>query len=110
MLSSSALISGDGIDETSYDNLKIIFDITGTLFAIHHFLLNYKWAQKVRISHNTRIKRLSIDKHSSLFKAFVSYEEIEELRIRPLGTYSQHIIFFLTYDGPNKLLCYITLY
>jgi hypothetical protein len=44
------------------------------------------------------VKSPAKDKHFSLLGPFVSYEENEKLRIRHLDPYSQHYIFFVTYE------------
>jgi hypothetical protein len=41
--------------------------------------VTYKLAQKARVLHNTRLKRLAGEKHSNLLVQFVSYEEYEVL-------------------------------
>ncbi len=62
----------------------------------------------------TRLKRLSRDKHSSLLGAFVSYKRMKcceygsfRLNIFFIAnhwSYSQHSIFFVTYECGKKLV------
>jgi hypothetical protein len=42
--------------------------------------------------------KIYCDKHTSLLGAFVSYKENEVLCKKPMSQYSQHLIFFLTYE------------
>ncbi len=44
------------------------------------------------------LKLISYDKHTSLLGAFINYEENELLWKKPMSQYSQHFIFFLTYE------------
>jgi hypothetical protein len=39
------------------------------------FFVTFKWARQASVVHNTRLERLSVDKHSSLLGPFVSYKE-----------------------------------
>jgi hypothetical protein len=48
--------------------------------------------------HNTILERLANDEDPSLLDLFVSYEENEMLWKGPQGQYSQHFIFFVTYE------------
>jgi hypothetical protein len=50
--------------------------------------------------------KLESDKCSNLLGLFISYEGNEVLWIQPLGPYSQHYIFFITYESAHwpKLL------
>jgi hypothetical protein len=57
----------------------------------------------------TRLERLSNDEHSSLLVAFISYEENDVLWIQPLGLYSRHFIFFLTYEWAQYARVFHTL-
>jgi hypothetical protein len=41
----------------------------------HNTSFSYEWFQKARVSHNIRLEKLAMDKHSSLLGLFVSYEE-----------------------------------
>ncbi len=61
------------------------------------FFVTYGWAQQARALYYSRLERLAKDKHSSLLGSFVSYNEIEELWIRPLWHCLQHFIFFIAY-------------
>ncbi len=45
------------------------------------FFITYKWAQQARELHYNRVKDLPVDKHSCLFRAFISYEQNEVLWI-----------------------------
>jgi hypothetical protein len=73
------------------------------------FFLTYEWAQKARTLHYTKIKRLPSDKHSSLFRAFISYEEIEVLGDTVTGAICTTLIYLLTCEWAKKLEDYITL-
>jgi hypothetical protein len=74
------------------------------------FFITYKLAQSRVLDHN-RLDMRVWDKHSSLFDSFVSYKENEVMWMRPQGTYSQHFIFFVTYElaQETKVLDYIWL-
>jgi hypothetical protein len=48
--------------------------------------------------YNTKPERLARDKWSSLLGTFASYEENKVL-LHMLGPYSQHLIFFITYES-----------
>jgi hypothetical protein len=50
------------------------------------------------VLHDTWLERFARDKHSNLLDPFLSYEENEGLLIQTLEPYSQHFIFFLTYE------------
>jgi hypothetical protein len=48
------------------------------LYSQHFFVfVTYEWAQQAIVLHNTRVGRLAMDKHSSLFGQFASYKENE---------------------------------
>ncbi len=49
--------------------------------------------------HNVTLQRLPNLKHFNLLVQFVSYKENEVLWIRTQGLYSQHTIFFVTYES-----------
>ncbi len=66
------------------------------------FSITYECTLKARVLHNTRLKRLGSNKHSSLFGTVISYDENEVLWIWPLGLYSQHFTFFVTYKCAQK--------
>ncbi len=53
--------------------------------------------------HNTKLERLGKYKPSSLSGLFISYEENEVLWIQPQGLYSQHFIFFVTYESAQEV-------
>jgi hypothetical protein len=60
----------------SYEEIDVSGDtVTWAIFTTLMFFLTYEWAQKARTLHYTRIKRLPSDKHSSLFRTFIRYEE-----------------------------------
>ncbi len=67
------------------------------------FNITYKWAQHARVLHCDRPERLFGDKHSSFWGPFVSYEENEALQVRSQETYSQLIIFNVTYKWAQEL-------
>ncbi len=48
------------------------------------FFVTYESAQKARLFHNTKLKRLTSNKHPNLLGQFLSYEENEVLWIRTL--------------------------
>jgi hypothetical protein len=62
------------------------------------FIVTYEQTLKARVLYTTKLERLGGYKHSSLLDLFVSYEENEVLWIQPLGPYSQHFIFIVTYE------------
>ncbi len=66
------------------------------------FFATYKWAQKAWVLNNTRLEKLASNKHSSLLGQFLSFGENEALSIRDDGPYSQHFIFFVTYEWAQK--------
>jgi hypothetical protein len=45
--------------------------------------------------------------HSSLYSSLVQYEETKVLLIRPWGLYSQHFIFFITYEQAQKVRVFV---
>ncbi len=47
------------------------------------FFVTYKWAQKAEVSHNIRLERLAIVKHSSIQGQLICHKENEVLWIRP---------------------------
>ncbi len=49
--------------------------------------------------HNSKLERLTSNKHYNLMGLLLSYEENEVLWIRLQGPYSQHLIFFLMYES-----------
>jgi hypothetical protein len=71
----------------------------GTVFTTLHFLLNLRIGPKAGLFQNTKLKRFTSVKHSNLLGQFVSYEENEVLQIWQLVPYSQHSIFFITYES-----------
>ncbi len=62
------------------------------------FFVTYKWAQKPRALHITKAERLATDKHSSVSGPFVSYDENEALRIRPMANGVSTVVELLTAD------------
>ncbi len=58
------------------------------MFTNFIFFATYESAQKARLFDNTKLERLTGDKHSNLLGQFQSYEENEVLQIRTLGPYS----------------------
>jgi hypothetical protein len=58
------------------------------------------------VLHYTCLKKLALDK--SVLGPFLSYEENEVFWMQTLWPYSQHLIFFITYEWA-KYVCYITL-
>jgi hypothetical protein len=49
----------------------------------------------------TSLERFARDKHSSLLDTVVSYKENKCCEYQPLGQYSQHFNFFVTYKLPQ---------
>ncbi len=74
------------------------------------FFITFKWAQKARVLHYTRLERLVKEKCSTLLKQFIIYKENKVLRIWFQGLYSQDFIFFLTWDRSTKLEGHIKLF
>ncbi len=58
--------------------------------------------------HYTRLKSLARDKHSSLLGPCINYKENVVLWIQLLSLYSQHFIFFVTYEW--ALLAWVLYY
>jgi hypothetical protein len=48
--------------------------------------------------YKTRLKKFYKDKQPSLLGALMCYKEKEVLSIMPQGPYSQHYIFFVSYE------------
>jgi hypothetical protein len=81
----------------SYNGNKVLWIEAQVPCSQHSiFFVTYKSAQKAKLFHNTKLERLTIDKHSNLFGQFLSYEENEVLWIRTLETrLLKHFITFL---------------
>ncbi len=64
-----------------------------------HFIVfvTYKQAQYVRVFVTGKHLKLGVMQQSSLLGWFISYIENKVSWIQPLGPYSQHFIFFVTY-------------
>jgi hypothetical protein len=69
-----------------------------------HIILNitHKWAQHAKVLHYDKPERLVRDKQSSFWGPFVSYEENEALQVWSQETYSQFIIFNVTYKWAQQ--------
>ncbi len=70
----------------------------GTTLESYIFFITFEWVHWASVLQYTMVKSPAKDKHFSLLGPFVSYEENEKLRIRHLDPYSQHYIFFVTYE------------
>jgi hypothetical protein len=66
------------------------------------FFITYEWAQQARMLDYTWLEKLARDKHYSFLGLFISCNENGILCIWDLGTYSQHFIFFVTYDWAQQ--------
>ncbi len=66
------------------------------------FFVTFKYTQQVRVLLYTRLKKFARDKHSSLLRPFMSYEENIVLSIWLQGSYSQQFIFFITFKWAQK--------
>jgi hypothetical protein len=62
------------------------------------FFATYEWAKQAGVFHYSRPEWLARDKHSGFLGPFKTCKENEVLWIRPLGLYSQHFTFFVTYE------------
>jgi hypothetical protein len=59
------------------------------------------------VLHYTWLERLPGDKHASLLASFVSYKENYVLRIWPLRRYSQHFVFFVTFEWTQEARVFV---
>jgi hypothetical protein len=60
---------------------------SGATFSTLRFFVTYKWTQKVRVLHYTRLERLVRDTRSSVLDPFVTYKENVILLLRPRGLF-----------------------
>jgi hypothetical protein len=51
--------------------------------------------------------QLIVMQHSSLFSPFISFEEKEVLWLVPLWLYSQHFVFFITYEWTKYVRVFV---
>ncbi len=95
-------MSGGCIRNTSFSSLFMSGPNKLECFSLADLsgLVKCSWVRpKPTCKHSTRLEWPARDKHSSLMGQFVSYEENKVSWIRLLGLYSQHYIFFVTYES-----------
>ncbi len=74
------------------------------------FYVTYKWAQKSRVSHYTKLERFAIDKYYCLLGPFVSYVENEVIWIWLTGNVNKYWTFLKNLAETNTPAYFITPY
>ncbi len=74
----------------------------GTVFTTYQFLCNLQMSPTSQSFIPSRPFQPSVIKHLIFLGPFISYKENEVLLIRYLQSYSQHFIFFVTYECPQQ--------
>jgi hypothetical protein len=71
------------------------------------FFVSYDRAQKARVFVHSKPFQPSVTKHYSFIGTSTSYRENEVLYIHPQKSYSQHFIFFVSYEWAQKARVFV---
>ncbi len=84
----------------SYEESKVLWKWPQELYSQYFVsFVTDESTQLAIVLHKTMLERLASNKHSNLSGLFISYEESKVLWKRPQGLYSQHFVFFVTYES-----------